>query len=294
MCQYKSTTHKQYQERMNRVWLYIQQHLDEKLLLEDLAAIALLSPFHFHRIFTTFTGESVIQYVRRLKLERAAIHILHSNSDFTQIALNCAYETPAAFSRAFKQHFGISPSKYRQINMPVYRNNSYSSDLVEHSNIKPKIIVCNDQKVRFVRSIGPYQESAANAWKKLENYRKQYNLPRHGKRQLKEFGIAYDSPNITEENKIRYDACITVDHNAIAEGEFGIQTIKGGKYAVFLHSGSYSGIANTLQTIIFDWLFYSDYELTDKPIIQEYLNSEQRCTAPETLQTNLYFPIKQI
>ena len=68
----KPVTLRDYKERLLRVLVYIQQHLDEPLALETLAARACLSPYHFHRVFTGMIGESLQSHIRRLRLERAA------------------------------------------------------------------------------------------------------------------------------------------------------------------------------------------------------------------------------
>ncbi|HOG94017.1 MAG TPA: AraC family transcriptional regulator, partial [Opitutaceae bacterium] len=68
----RATTLHDYHERLNRVLLYIDQHRSEKLTLETLAAVACLSPFHFHRLFRAMLGEPLGQYVQRVRLETAA------------------------------------------------------------------------------------------------------------------------------------------------------------------------------------------------------------------------------
>ena len=68
----KASTLELYKERMLRVLVHIQQHLDEPLGLEELARIACFSQYHFHRIFRGMLGESVGEHIRRLRLERAA------------------------------------------------------------------------------------------------------------------------------------------------------------------------------------------------------------------------------
>ena len=65
-------TEASYRERILRVRLHIEAHLDESISLEELAAVACFSPYHFHRIFRALVGESVMEHVRRLRLERAA------------------------------------------------------------------------------------------------------------------------------------------------------------------------------------------------------------------------------
>src|SRR5574339_501159 len=98
------------------VMKYIRQHIHEPLDRERLAAVAGFSVPHFHRVFTEHVGESAISYVRRLRLERAARKLRMGAVDITEVALAAGYDTHAAFSKAFKQQFGLSPSEFRQLN----------------------------------------------------------------------------------------------------------------------------------------------------------------------------------
>ena len=94
---------------------YIREHLHEPLDRETLAAVAGFSIPHFHRVFTAQVGESAASYVRRLRLERAARKLRMGAVDITEVALAAGYESHAAFSKAFKQQFGISPREFRQL-----------------------------------------------------------------------------------------------------------------------------------------------------------------------------------
>jgi AraC family transcriptional regulator len=98
------------------VMKYIRAHISEPLDRETLAAVAGFSVPHFHRVFTAHVGESAISYVRRLRLERAARKLRMGAVDITEVALAAGYDTHAAFSKAFKQQFGLSPSEFRQLN----------------------------------------------------------------------------------------------------------------------------------------------------------------------------------
>ena len=104
-----------YSERLNNVKRYIQEHLDEPLNREVLAAVAGFSVPHFHRVFTAQIGESIASYVRRVRLERAGRKLRMGATDITAVALAAGYETHTAFGKAFKQHFGLSPSEFRQL-----------------------------------------------------------------------------------------------------------------------------------------------------------------------------------
>ena len=98
------------------VMRYIREHITEPLDRETLADVAGFSVPHFHRVFTAHVGESAIGYVRRLRLERAARKLRMGAVDITEVAFAAGYDTHAAFSKAFKQQFGLSPSEFRQLN----------------------------------------------------------------------------------------------------------------------------------------------------------------------------------
>ncbi len=102
-----------YDERINNVKHYIREHVDEPLDREVLAAVAGFSVSHFHRIFTACVGENIASYVRRVRMERAGRKLRMGAVDITEVALAAGYDTHAAFSKAFKQQFGLSPREFR-------------------------------------------------------------------------------------------------------------------------------------------------------------------------------------
>jgi len=104
-----------YSECIEAVMRYIREHISEPLDREMLAAVAGFSIPHFHRVFTARAGESAISHVRRLRMERAGRKLRMGAVDITEVALAAGYDTHAAFSKAFKQQFGLSPSEFRQL-----------------------------------------------------------------------------------------------------------------------------------------------------------------------------------
>ncbi|HEX6304079.1 MAG TPA: AraC family transcriptional regulator [Anaerolineales bacterium] len=104
-----------YYERINDVENYIREHIDESLNREVLADVAGFSVPHFHRIFTTCVGENIASYVRRVRMQRAGRKLRMGAVDITEVALAAGYDTHSAFSKAFRQHFGLSPSEFRQL-----------------------------------------------------------------------------------------------------------------------------------------------------------------------------------
>ena len=101
---------------IENVKLYIREHINEPLQRDVLAEVAGFSIPHFHRVFTAQTGESAASYIRRVRLERAGRKLRMGAVDITEVALAAGYDTHAAFGKAFKQQFGLSPSEFRELN----------------------------------------------------------------------------------------------------------------------------------------------------------------------------------
>jgi AraC family transcriptional regulator len=94
---------------------YIRDHIAEPLTREVLADLAGFSVPHLHRIFKSTTGESLAIYIRRVRMERAGRKLRMGAVDITQVALAAGYQSHAAFGKAFRQHFGLSPSEFREL-----------------------------------------------------------------------------------------------------------------------------------------------------------------------------------
>lgn len=107
--------HQEHAACIEAVKRYIRDHIHEPLDRGRLAEVAGFSIPHFHRVFTAHTGQSAASYVRRLRLERAGRKLRMGAVDITEVALAAGYDSHAAFSKAFRQQFGLSPSEFRQL-----------------------------------------------------------------------------------------------------------------------------------------------------------------------------------
>lgn len=108
-------TNAAYAKRFNAVLAYIDANLEGVLSVKTLSRVANFSEFHFHRQFTAFVGVPVSRYVQLMRLRRAA-HCLASLADHSVLdaALGAGFESPEAFSRAFRRAFGMTPSAFRK------------------------------------------------------------------------------------------------------------------------------------------------------------------------------------
>ncbi|GGI57817.1 AraC family transcriptional regulator [Winogradskyella haliclonae] len=276
-----------YQEQLNTVVDYIHNHLDSKIDIKHLAELSHFSPFHFHRITRALLGEPIGAYITKTRLETAAKMLRYSTSSIEEIAYNVGFETPSSLSKAFKNHFGISPSEHRTKKQSVLKTtNSMKTKL----NIKrPKILNLEDQKCLYYSMQGDYKTlDYPLAWQKLWGEIKAQKLFTKGIQML---GLPHDDPNVTEPNKTRYDACLIIHKDAKPNGDVGLKTLKGGKFAMFLYQGSYKYFAEVYDFMFNDWLLQTDYELRDAPVRERYISNPER-VAEEKLKTEFYIPIK--
>ncbi|HEY3782998.1 MAG TPA: DUF899 family protein [Fimbriimonadaceae bacterium] len=109
-----SRTEEEYVAAISDVLAYVQEHLDDELTPRQLAQVACFSEHHFHRIFRAVVGESVMDHVRRLRLERAAFQLKTSRNTIGSIALDAGYNAQEAFTRIFQTYFGLGPRLFRQ------------------------------------------------------------------------------------------------------------------------------------------------------------------------------------
>jgi AraC family transcriptional regulator len=293
----KESTEQLYKQRILHVQMYIQQNLDRELSLEELAKESHFSVYHFHRIFRAVVGESLKEHIRRLRLERAASFLKHTNKPVINIALNAGYQAHEAFTRAFKTAFGCSPSDFRSSNstsprgiITHYQNDTKAKDpnlIIGDNHMQVKIENIEAMHVAFVRHVGPYNQ-VAKAWDHLSTH---LGKDGHLGSGSKFIGICYDDPEVTAPEKVRYDACITVEESFVPEGEIAVQTIGGGEYAVTTHFGPYDKLGETYSRLFGEWLLQSSRELRSDPCLEFYLNDPDG-TDPEDLITDICLPLK--
>jgi len=105
----------EYVARINRVMDYVDENLGDPLTLDELARVAAFSPFCFRRIFAAFVGETPAQYIRRLRVERAAQQLVAApRKSVTEVALDCGFSGSAPFARAFRETFVMTASEWRR------------------------------------------------------------------------------------------------------------------------------------------------------------------------------------
>jgi AraC family transcriptional regulator len=100
--------------RLTRLLNYVHSNLDKPLLVDEIAKVTHCSRWQIQRDFTQATGLSVANYVRRLKLSKAAALLLNSDHKQVDIVMQCGFDSEISFHRCFKRQHGCTPGNYRK------------------------------------------------------------------------------------------------------------------------------------------------------------------------------------
>ena len=297
----KPATLRFYKEGLLRVLVHVQRHLDQPLALEELARLACLSPCHFHHVFTGMMGESLVSHIRRLRLERAATRLMFGAMPVVEIALEAGYENHESFTRAFRSAFGMAPTLFRRhkgaraaIDAPSgahYQDRrglkNFRAATAKGKTMNVTIKRLAPMRVAFMRHVGPYRE-VGKSWDQFMMLLGKDGFLGGATQCL---GICHDDPAVTAPQKIRYDACVTVDDRFRPHGEIGVQTVAGGEYAVMTHFGPYSGLSESYAALLGQWLPRGGRRLRPVPCFEVYVNSPES-SEPEDLVTDIHAPLE--
>lgn len=287
----RATSQERFIERMEKVCHYIDHHLDEDLPLEDLCNVAHFSKYHFHRLFSSYMGISLYQYIQQIRLKRAAYQLVFSqDKSVLDIALMAGFEHPESFSRAFKKRYQQSPSEFRvqpdwhNWNLHHHRSEprrevTMKVDIVELEAIPVAVLEHRKSPTLIMDTVGQFIE-----WRKTTGL-----SPIQTSRTL---GIVYNDPQSVPPDEFKFDVAGEVVNRIPEDNDFGVvnKTIAGGAYAVACHKGSQDVIGETVYYLYQQWLPQSDRELRDAPVFFEYLNMFPDVPEHE-LETNVYMPI---
>jgi AraC family transcriptional regulator len=279
----------EYEARMHRVHAYVDAHLDQTLDLVTLAGVAHFSPFHFHRLFAAWMGETLGDYVRRRRVEVAAMRMIaQPRISVLRMALSVGFGSAEAFSRAFRARFGSSPT--------VWRARQRIARATEKSN--PRQIMSNERQaggagdgevetirshhlevpmhvmlidrppvtIAYLRHVGPYGDSVLAFWQHQFYPWVATNGLLHSAR----YGISHDDPHITAPEQCRYDAGVEVAPDQVVTAPALLATIPGGRYAVAPYKGTADDIAGAWRQVIGTWLPSSGLQMDARPCFEHY------------------------
>ncbi len=319
-----------YAARLNRVIDYIDAHISEPPDLETLASVAAFSKYHFHRIFASMTGEGLGSYIQRIRLEKAAA-LLNSagKRTITETAMALGFSSPAVFSRSFRDYYGMSPSEWRKggwkrygegrclqsrryLPAERYREGTsctaklnekgrrvwHAALRTERSSLDYRVEVRRlpERRAAYLRYTGAYagdEKLFERLFGKLTAWAEPRGLIVPGVTEM--LTIYHDSPEITEENRLRLSVCITVPESVEAEGEIGIMTLPAGSYAAGSFLIGMDQYGDAWNSFFAGWLPESGYQCADGPCYELY---PEEPSAPEGSgdrhRIEIHIPVKPL
>jgi len=247
---------------------FIESHLGDALTLDEIAAIGGVSRFHMVRAFAAATGLSVMRYVRARRLSEAARALAGGAPDILTLALDADYGSHEAFTRAFRDHFGVTPEAVR------------TSTRIDHIKLQEPILMDstvtdNLQAPRFetskpllIAGIGERYTCENGAAIPAQWQRFHQSVDRiPGRAGKVAYGVCC---NGDDAGNFDYIAGVEVADFSDLPREFSRVRVPQQRYAVFAHREHISTIRRTVNTIWNQWLPSSGLKAADAPNFERY------------------------
>jgi AraC family transcriptional regulator len=277
----KPSTERDYARRIARVIEAIVADPGAPHTVDSLAAVAHLSPYHFHRIYRALIGESIAATVQRVRLAQAAHGLARADDSVTSIALEAGYDSPQAFARAFRTFAGVSPSAFqaRQQHLATARLEA-GADLPH-----VEVIELPSVEVLCLRHEGPIATIGQTFRRLAQRVFGDSAVPQT----LQRIGLCHGDPE--EADSFRYLAAVVPTTPVEPTAPVECVQIAGGRYASHQLVGPYALISPTFETLFGGWLPHSGYLPDDRPALELYrsppMHPRHACV------TDLLIPIRK-
>lgn len=253
--------------------------------LDELAAAAAFSPFHFHRIYREITGETPAETVARERLSRAAALLARESLPIATVARRCGYGSAAAFTRAFRAAYGVPPAAYRDsggIGQRLALPRPEETEMFD-------ITIRTEPPLRLasVAHRGAYT-GIGTAFDRLKAWARARGLEGPETRWI---ALYHDDPSSVAERDLRAEAGITVPEGVEVSEGVTLQMLPATRLAVLTFRGPYAELERAYRWLYRDWLPGSGEEPADQPAREEYLNDCRNLPPAEWL-TAVMLPLR--
>jgi AraC family transcriptional regulator len=282
----RAQTQASYEARLNRVTDYLYEHLDDDIRPEQLAEVACLSAYHWHRIYTAMRGETLSVTIRRLRLQRAADRLANSDASIDAVAASAGYGSVDAFARAFKDVYGQTPAAYRTAGShAAFKAANRTRDA---AGFPVTVETLPQLRCAGVAHVGSYMQ-IDRAMMRLFGELGAHNLLTPEQRMI---GVFLDDPGLVAESDLRSCACSPIAGDVVLVGPLEDMVLRGGLYARLRYQGPYADMRDAYRWLLGVWLPQSGHEPDDAPVFERYLNSPQH-VPPSELLTDIHLPLKR-
>ncbi|MCR2832457.1 AraC family transcriptional regulator [Parerythrobacter lacustris] len=267
-----------YEHRIARAIAYIEERLHEPMTLSGLAAIACLSPFHFHRVFRTLTGESVRSFVERRKLERA-VGLARKGHSWKSASAASGFRSPVSFTRAFKRVYGTTPTTFDLEGWWAARGDREAAGAISAFFLRPPPPLDPDFAVELrerpaarlavARVWGGYlaPDRLVAAYQRLRDWADAAGIATGGGRIA---GASRDDPDLTPLSRCRYDFMIELPCDVVPPPRFALAERAAGLWAITQVQGDLAAVDRAWSMLFKSWLPASGLDLRDAPVEEVY------------------------
>lgn len=282
-----------YAKAINRAAHYIDQHYDEKISLPQLASVANISEYHFTRIMQACVGLTPGELLKRHRLQQAykQIHAAPSTK-ILDIALSVGYDNHSSFSRAFRQHFGISPNEVSQKDVRLIEAAQMKQGKkIELSELKPTFLSLDQFNCYGIEVAGfenrSFKNAAKPAFDQLLKILNEHNI---SLRTNNISGIPLDNINLIDHEDCRFVAAVKSSED-LSHLKLKYYPFTAGHWARFSHIGPIDTLWQTWSIIFSHWVIQNGAPLRDQPSFEIYEHSQD--TPQDKRLTHIYIPIEE-
>lgn len=283
-------------EAMNKAMNHIEENLAGEVDVKEAARIALCSEYHFRRMFSSLSGITLSEYIRRRRLTLAAFELQNSNMRIIDIAVKYGYNSADSFSRAFQAMHGIKPSEARRNDrslkawprMTFQLTIKGGTEMNYRIEEKPRFIIAGIKKRVPIVFEGVNPE-IAEMWKSLDG---EMIMKLKSLSDMEPSGIISASANFSEgrmEEKGSLDHYIGVATTKECPHDMAKLEVAASTWAVFEVVGPFpDALQNVWGRIYSEWFPASAYELAEGP---EILWNEQKDTTASDFRSEIWIPV---
>jgi AraC family transcriptional regulator len=253
---------------VNKALWFVESHSAEPVSLDDVATVAGVSRYHLTRAFHSALGVPLVRYLRGRRLSEAARSLANGAPDILSVALEAGYGSHEAFTRAFREQFGVTPEAVRAQRATHNLNLTEPIEMDKSSTVTlapPRVV---DGKVMLIAGLNVHNGCANRAaipgqWQSFTPWIGR--IP--GQVGRVAYGILYNSD---EEGNHDYICGVEVRDFSKLPNDLDRLRVPPQRYAVFSHTGHISGIGSTWNTISSKALAESALEAVDAPAFERY------------------------
>lgn len=274
-----------YRARLRRVYAAIHDDPAGEHSLDAMADVAALSRFHFHRVFAAMTGETLAEAVRRIRLNGAAHALVAGRAPVAEVGRAHGYPVAASFTRAFRAAYGVTPAAFRARGQALpealrrWKGDEALFPVTIRSEEPRRLIGLPHRGAyqQINRTYAPLGAELATRglWPRSQGLAAVYD----------------DDPQLVAEADLRSFAAILVDEALVCPPSLVERRLPGGRHAVMVVTGPYTGLAAAYDWLFGSWLPASGEAPRDLPSFEIYLNSPTD-TAPGDLLTEIHLPLE--